>query len=63
MVTVSQLFPLLISQEDWTDVEGEEKDNVDSTGDWRDLRTADRLTLLRGREMSYNISSVVLRLS
>ena len=28
--TVSQLFSLLIRQEDWNDVEGEEKDNVDS---------------------------------
>ena len=30
MDTVSQLFSLLIRQEDRNDVEGEEKDNVDS---------------------------------
>ena len=38
LVTVSQLFPLLISQGDWTDVEGEEKDNVE-TGEISGQRT------------------------
>ena len=39
--TVSQPFSLLIGQSDCNDVEGERKDNVESS-QWRDLRTAER---------------------